>query len=48
LNLVFPYAGHSVMLTPCGAQVIESFLVAGGELDAVDTSCLDTLEPPAW
>lgn len=40
-HVVVPAATHSVMVTPCGAGMIQDFLLAGGDHEAVDTRCLE-------
>lgn len=47
-HVVVPHATHSVMITPCGAELIESFL--GGEADphALDVGCLEEVPAPHW
>jgi pimeloyl-ACP methyl ester carboxylesterase len=47
-HLIVPYATHSTMLVPCGADIMTDFLLADGEMSAVDTSCLDHLQHRAW
>lgn len=47
-NLVVPYAAHSTMSVPCAGRIMSDFLVAGGEISAVDSSCLWQIAEPAW
>ena len=47
-SLVFPYATHEAMVTPCGASIMEAYLLADGDVSKVDTSCVQKLTEPAW
>jgi hypothetical protein len=41
-HVIVPDATHSVMVTPCGSQIITDFFYAEGDFASVDTSCIDT------
>ncbi|OQR99567.1 serine protease family S33 [Achlya hypogyna] len=49
--LRFPFGGHSVLLTTptttgsCGARIVNQFLATGGDLTALNTSCIATMVP---
>jgi pimeloyl-ACP methyl ester carboxylesterase len=45
-HVVIPDATHSVMVTTCGARIIEDYFLAGGDFDAVDVGCADTYDVP--
>ncbi len=47
-HLVVPHATHSVLTTNCGAGITEDYFLNGGDLDAVDLSCLESLSHPSW
>jgi pimeloyl-ACP methyl ester carboxylesterase len=47
-HVVVPYATHSVMATPCGAQMITAFFESDGDYERLDTSCTQKVAPPAW
>jgi pimeloyl-ACP methyl ester carboxylesterase len=47
-HYVVPYATHSTLSVACAAQIITDFLLQDGNIDAVGTTCLGTLRPPAW
>jgi pimeloyl-ACP methyl ester carboxylesterase len=47
-HLLVPHATHLTTYVPCVAQISTGFLVAEGDLAAVDATCLDALHPPEW
>lgn len=47
-HVVVPHATHSVMITPCGAELIEDFLRGDHDPAALDVACLDDVPSPQW
>lgn len=47
-SLVVPYSTHLATYVPCAGQIETDFLAADGDVERVDTSCLDHLRPPRW
>ncbi len=47
-HVVVPYATHSALITDCGAGIIESYFLAGGDIDEVDLACLQHVKHAAW
>jgi pimeloyl-ACP methyl ester carboxylesterase len=47
-NIVLPYATHSTMQTRCGAQLIENFFLADGDITRTSTACVAAITPPPW
>lgn len=47
-HVVVPYATHSALITDCGAEIIESYFLEGGEIDQVDLACLQHTKHKAW
>lgn len=47
-HVVVPYATHSALITDCGAGIIESYFLEGGEMEEVDLACLQHAKHAAW
>lgn len=47
-HVVLPWATHSTMSTACGASLMEQFILAGGDMAAVDAGCVEAIAEPAW
>lgn len=47
-HVVIPWATHSTMSTQCGASVMAQFILADGDMAAVDVSCVDAIPEPSW
>jgi len=47
-HLIIPRTAHETAKVPCVSSIIESFLLADGEVAGLDTSCLQQIKAPAW
>jgi pimeloyl-ACP methyl ester carboxylesterase len=47
-HVVVPYATHSTISVECASRIMVQFLRSDGQMSSVDTSCIDSLTPPAW
>ncbi|MBI1945980.1 MAG: alpha/beta fold hydrolase [Deltaproteobacteria bacterium] len=47
-HVVLPHATHSVMITPCGAELIEQFLLGDHDPAVLELGCVDEVPTPQW
>lgn len=47
-HIVIPYTTHPSIMNSCSASIMESYLLADGDMKAVDTSCIANLPHPRW
>ncbi len=47
-HVIIPHATHGVMITPCGAKLIEGFLLGDHEPATLDTTCVSEAPSPQW
>jgi hypothetical protein len=43
-----PFASHGTIEQPCAASIMSQFIIADGDITAVDQSCLAAMIQPAW
>ncbi|MFH1436376.1 MAG: alpha/beta hydrolase [Pseudomonadota bacterium] len=47
-HVVIPHATHSTVSIPCAASILSQFFTFDGDMDEVETSCLDAIAHPGW